>query len=271
MPKEHKRKMLGVRRGASIKRAKRASAVMRAEKKAICGGLSNSASVDRPREDDGMAQKLLNESIDDLIGREAWSEARDRIEIELADEPDNHWLLTQLAVTLYEEGLYREALRPLSRSLQIVPDCPLTLWNLAGTLDALGESVDAIRIYLWILNNSKGPEDDPCWESLVWTESLQVDCVYRLGESFGRLGDARAAEVCYRRYIDLGLAGLRGSYSLDDASDAIQDLRPTNGTRKLWRDVRRTLDSTIRGSAIRPAPVRSRKPPKIALDALFAT
>ena len=45
----------------------------------------------------------------------------------------------------------------------IVPDCPLTLWNLAGTLDALGKYVDAIRIYVRLLESDDSPETDPCW------------------------------------------------------------------------------------------------------------
>ena len=76
-------------------------------------------------------------SIESLLEAEEWDAARRQIERDLERDPQNHWLLTQLGVTLYEEKRYADALKPLLESLDIVPDCPLTLWNLAGALDAL--------------------------------------------------------------------------------------------------------------------------------------
>ena len=55
-------------------------------------------------------------TIESLIERERWADARKRIERELKSDPDNHWLLTQLGVTLYEERRYRDALVPLLKS-----------------------------------------------------------------------------------------------------------------------------------------------------------
>ena len=53
-----------------------------------------------------------SEDIDTLIRQGEWAEAGKLIEHELAEQPDNHWLLTQLGVIHYEQGQYRESLRP---------------------------------------------------------------------------------------------------------------------------------------------------------------
>jgi tetratricopeptide (TPR) repeat protein len=96
-------------------------------------------------------------------------------------------------------------------ALAIVPDCPLALWNLAGTLDALGKPAEAIPLYTWLLESDKSPEEDPCWESREWTESLKADCVYRLGVCFEHLGQVEKAEECYRQYLNLLLSRIRGT------------------------------------------------------------
>ena len=108
-----------------------------------------------------MTAKKLNGKIDDLFARGEWEEARRLLEKEREKAPDNHWVLTQLGVTLYEQQRYEEALPLFLASLKIVPDCPLTLWNLAGTLAALGKHAGAMRIYAWLLQSDRSPEDDP--------------------------------------------------------------------------------------------------------------
>ena len=107
-------------------------------------------------------------------------------------------------------------------SRAIVADCPLTLWNLAGALDALGNSVDAIRIYTWLLESKKSSTEDPCWESKAWTDALKTDCVYRLGICFQKQGQKETAEDCFRQYIELLLTGIDGSYSIDEAMRQIR-------------------------------------------------
>src|SRR6185369_1292554 len=118
-------------------------------------------------------------------------------------EPDSHWLLTRLGETYYEQGRYKEALGLLLKSRELVPDCPLTLWHLAGTLDALGDQAGAVRLFTWLLESKKTPEDDPCWESVEWTDSLKADCVYSLGLCFKHNGRKELADYCLRKYIAL--------------------------------------------------------------------
>src|SRR5262245_53861348 len=115
-----------------------------------------------------MARATFSDRINTLFEQEAWEEARRLLENKQAQDPESHWVLTQLGVTYYEERQYEEAKRLFEKSLKIVADCPLTLWNLAGALDALGKHSAAKRIYTWLLACKKSPEEDPCWESEEW-------------------------------------------------------------------------------------------------------
>jgi tetratricopeptide (TPR) repeat protein len=190
-----------------------------------------------------MAKAKFSDAINDLFRQGEWGVARKRLERERAKDPDNHWVLTQLGVTFYEQRQYKEALRLFQASLKIVPDCPLTLWNLAGTLDALGQCAGAIQIYTWLLKSRNSPADDPCWESKEWTDALKTDCIYRLGVCFEHVGRREAAEHCYRQYVELSYHGIDGSYPIEDAKRHIQGLHRADKQNNTESQLRKAVRS----------------------------
>lgn len=213
-----------------------------------------------------MAAATTRPDLDQLLADGHWTAARKVIEQQLAADPNSHWLRTQLGVTHYEQREYREALKHLRVSLDIVPDCPLTLWHTAGTLDALGKSEEAVRVYLWLLGSKVTPKDDPCWESVEWTNALKTDCVYRLGVCFRHLGRSEPAEHCFRQYIGLLLDGATGMYPIEDAA---REVRALNG--RDWPKAARTaFAATLRDPAVRAVGNGRRGLPKLDLDELVA-
>ena len=58
----------------------------------------------------------------------------------LKKEPDNHWLLTRLGLTYYEERAYGASLSYERRALNLAPHCPRAFWDDAGSLQKLGDS-----------------------------------------------------------------------------------------------------------------------------------
>ena len=76
--------------------------------------------------------------IERLIEAEDWPAARRAIRAELRSDPENHWLLTRLGLTYYEEKDYKQALEWSRRAVGEAPNCPLVLWDYAGTLQMLG-------------------------------------------------------------------------------------------------------------------------------------
>jgi tetratricopeptide (TPR) repeat protein len=172
-----------------------------------------------------MASSRVGKQIDDLIDAERWVEARALIKEALQKEPRSHWLLTQLGETYYEQQHYKKALKLLLQSRDILPDCPLTLWHLANTLDALAYPAGALRLYTWLLRSKRTPEDDPCWESAEWTDSLKTDCVFRMGLCFKHLGRTELAAHCFRKYADIFNLGIEGSYPVEDVRAQLQKLQ----------------------------------------------
>ena len=174
-----------------------------------------------------------------------------------------------MGVTYYEEERYRDALAPLLSSLKIVPDCPLTLWNLAGTLDALGKPEEAIPIYTRLLRSAKTAADDPCWESKDWTDSLKTDCVYRVGVCFLHMKRRESAEHCFRQYVQLLLAGMTGSYPIEEAVSHIREVHK-NGKAKVDA-VREAIDATLEDEGVHSIEGRRRKLSDLSLPELLAT
>jgi tetratricopeptide (TPR) repeat protein len=197
-----------------------------------------------------MAENKRKGKIDDLFQRAQWEEARRILERQRVEDPHDHWVLTQLGVTFYEQRRYEEALQLFLESQQIVPDCPLTLWNLAGTLDALGNYANALRVYTWLLLNQKSPDDDPCWESKEWADALKTDCVYRVGVCFHHLGEKRKAERWYRQYLDFLSNGIEGSYSIDDVKRQMRDLHAGRKTSTVGSEFRKAVNAILQASGI---------------------
>jgi len=193
-----------------------------------------------------LAAKHLNARINQLFMKCDWDGARQLLEKERENDPSNHWVLTQLGVTLYEQKRYKQALELLLDSLKIVGDCPLTLWNLAGTLAALRKYDDAVGVYTWLLQSEKTPEDDPCWESRQWTDSLKADCVYRMGACFQNLGKKDQAGRWFREYLNLLAIGVDGLYSMEDVVQRIRSLQGSSRGRAPGGNAREMFDAAFR-------------------------
>ena len=210
-----------------------------------------------------MATNKVNNKIAALLQKSEWAQARALLERERDKEPDNHWVLTQLGVTYYEQGRYDDALELFAESLPIVPDCPLTLWNIAGTLDALGRHAEAVPVYVWLLQSNKSPAEDPCWESKEWTETLKTDCLYRLGVCSQMLGKTQQAQQCFHQYANLLLSGIHGSYPIEDVMRQLQGLHRNGKHGGAESELRKAVASTLEVSGIEPRQGRATAPPKI--------
>jgi tetratricopeptide (TPR) repeat protein len=209
-----------------------------------------------------MSKNTISKTINDLFERCEWEQARRLLEKEREQDPNNHWVLTQLGVTFYEQKKYEEALKLLLASLKIVGDCPLTLWNLAGTLDALGNYTDAMQIYTWLLESDKTASEDPCWESKAWADSLKTDSVYRMGVCFQHLGKKTKAEHCYQQYLNLLLSGAEGVYSIEDVTRRIRSLRGDGKSGISPSKFRKAVNGTLLISGRKRSKRRSTPPPK---------
>ncbi len=205
-----------------------------------------------------MSRNTLNNKVNLLFRQGKWAKARKLLEEEREKEPRDHWVVTQLGVTFYEEHRYQESLELFLASLQIVPDCPLTLWNAAGALDSLGRHSKAVLIYTWLLKADASPRKDPCWESDHWADVLKTDCVYRLGLCFEHQGKRETAEKCYRQYMNLLATGIEGTYPVDDVLAKVRRLSSSAGADVRNKGLRSAIDSTL--TAVEPKSRKDRAP-----------
>ncbi len=191
----------------------------------------------------------FSDRINVLFDRGMWLTARKLLERERNKSPDSHWVITQLGVTYYELRKHKTALRLFQASEKIDPDCPLTLWHLAGTLDALGQSRRAIRIYSKLLKVKTSFIDSLCWESEKWADSLKADCVYRLGVCWRKLGKTRRAENCFRQYLNLLMLGIEGLYDSNDVLRQIHKLHNGDKRQTVNRKLQEVVKATLNGTA----------------------
>ena len=181
-------------------------------------------------------KQKISTKINEAFAREKWEEARDLIIGELKKYPEDHWLLARLSTTYYEQRKYEDALKLIQKAHDIEPECPLVLWDLAGTLAAVHKPEEAMDYYMAILN--KGLEkiaNDPCGEGKEWAVSLLVDCFFRMGDCCQQMGHEDAINF-YLAYLDLRILWEKSLYTVEDAVKQI---------RKLWHPSPAKMEQVI--------------------------
>jgi tetratricopeptide (TPR) repeat protein len=171
----------------------------------------------------------MSRDIEELIRTEDWAAARASIEHELVADPDNHWLLTRLALTYYEQYDYKRALQISAQALAQAPRCPLALWDYAGALDMLQRHEEATWIYRQLIR--RGVESiayDKCGEGIGRARGLVADCYYRLSGCYQALGRKRASLRAFTKHLDMRGPGC---FSIDPLKDIGREFKVPRGSR----------------------------------------
>jgi Tetratricopeptide repeat len=165
----------------------------------------------------------FSDRIYSLFGEERYADARRLLMRQLGQHPDDHWLLTRLSTTYYEERDYEKALRMAQKAYDLAPKCPQVVWDYAGALSALGKADDAIILYdSLIRRGQRSIAHEECGEGMEWADSLVTDCWYRLGLCHESNGDKKKASACFWSFLDRIEVG---SESLYNRTDALRHLK----------------------------------------------
>jgi tetratricopeptide (TPR) repeat protein len=155
--------------------------------------------------------------IERLLTREDWGAARRVIRAALRLEPGNHWFLTRMGTTYYEQRRYRDALTCNKKALRLAPRCPLALWDYAGTLDMLGRKDEAVGVYRRLLRRGvESLASGECGEGVRWARGLTADVHYRLAGIHASAGRRRAALRAIEAHRALRGSGRWSIYSTSD-------------------------------------------------------
>jgi len=171
--------------------------------------------------------------IEPLVRAERWREARAAIRSALQEKPNSHWLLTRLSLTYYEERKYAMALRYVEAAAKVAPRCPLVLWDLAGTLQMVGQHEAAIRIFKRLAARSVTDiAEGPCGEGRAWARGLVADVHYRLSQCYRAQGRMRAADNALVRHLNLRGPGCWSIYPLEEVKASHRNVRPSGKPRR---------------------------------------
>ncbi len=157
----------------------------------------------------------MSKEIEEAIELENWEKARALIKSQLKQFPNDHWLLTRLGLTYYEQRQYKRSLHYSEKALSISPHCPLVLWDYAGSLDMLQRTEEAIAIYKRIIR--RGIDQiayGECGEGKARARGLIVDCHYRLAHCYQDLGHWKESLREYKRHLSLRGPGCHSIYDI---------------------------------------------------------
>ena len=168
----------------------------------------------------------MSSSIENLISIENWPEARRAIRSRLRSSPNDHWLLTRLGLTYYEEKRYEQALKYELRALEKAPNCPLVLWDYAGSLDMLDQRQQALAVYRRLIRRGiPAIAYGDCGEGLAWARGLIADCHYRIAHCYLGQHRRRLAVKSLLNHMALRGPGCRSIYPLAQIQQELRLLR----------------------------------------------
>jgi tetratricopeptide (TPR) repeat protein len=167
-------------------------------------------------------KKKQYRTVNQLIWDEEWEKAQVLALTLLEDEPENHWLLAELAETYYEQRNYEKALGYIEQALKIAPHCPLVLWHYSLILYMLKRYEDAIRIYKGLIRRGiQNLAYEECGEGIRWARILVNNCRYFVGLAYARTGNFQTA----KKYIEAHIANRnRNCPSIYSLRDVRKDL-----------------------------------------------
>ncbi len=162
-------------------------------------------------------QKRAAATIERAIAAHDWPRARRLIREGLRKSRDDHWLLTRLSLTYYEQKQYRKSLDYVIQALQIAPYCPLAVWDYAGTLDMLKRKKKALQIFQWLISwGEKRIAYGECGEGIRFARSLIADCYYRIARIHEEMRERGKAIRAYRQHLLRRKRGVRSIYPLSE-------------------------------------------------------
>jgi tetratricopeptide (TPR) repeat protein len=139
---------------------------------------------------------------DRLCKGKKWEEARTILLNWLRDDPHNHWVLTNIGETYYEEKNYNKALEYEEQARREQSNCPLVLWDMIEALFALGRDEHAFQICKTIIHRGANRiAYGECGEGIRWARSLVNDCQYILGLIYASRDDFALASKYIKTHI----------------------------------------------------------------------
>ena len=167
----------------------------------------------------------MSKEIEKLIDAEDWKGARQLIRNALRKEPDSHWLLTRLGLTYYEERHYKKALFYETQAAELAPNCPLVLWDYAGTMDMLGRNKEAIEIYRKLVKQGVDKiAYGECGEGMAWARGVVVDCLYRIAKCYEEEGQPKKALSYYEQHLKRRGSGCRSIYPINEVKRQMKEV-----------------------------------------------
>ena len=153
----------------------------------------------------------LNQHLNDLIMGDKWNEAKDLLLLELKEDKNDHWTLTQLSLVYYELRDYKKALEYSRKAMRVEPECPLVLNDYGRNLYANGKYIEAIKIFETLISRDidKIAYDD-CGEGLKFAKFLVNDSMAMIALCYKMEGEVEKAIEYFKKHL---ANRRRGTYS----------------------------------------------------------
>ncbi len=169
--------------------------------------------------------KEITNLINNYFDIEDYSASKKLLNKSLEKFPNDHVLLSQLAITHYELREYNTALEIIKKAKIEAPTCPLVQNYSAIILYIHEKDHEAIKVWESLL--SRGLQDiafGKCGEGIRATKSLFNDIRMRLGKAYLVINDKQKAKKYFKMHLENRQRGLFSNFTKKEVENEYKNL-----------------------------------------------
>lgn len=153
-----------------------------------------------------------------------FSKAKRILKEALEKNPDEYWIISNLAICHYETGKFKLALELSNQAYTIAPEDPMVLNYHASILKVNDFFKEAIEMWLKIINTSEEVlANSRFGEGIKWAKSLKVDTLFNLGNAYYLMDDYQTAVKYYKEHLNNRKRGLYSLFSKAEVQAELDD------------------------------------------------
>lgn len=172
----------------------------------------------------------ISNILNNYFNNNQWNESKQLLEIELSKDPDDYWLITNLAIVYYELKEYETAFSFSERAMKINPKDYLVLDYHACILSVMeGHEKAAIKLLIKIINTDLNKiAYSPNGEGMSWAKSIVNDCRVRLALVYKSIDKKKDAFQLLNEHLKHRQRGVFSNFTKRNVLKILSSLGGTN-------------------------------------------
>ncbi len=179
------------------------------------------------------------QAVEDLLSSREWLKAKELLQAELRECPDDPWVLTRIARTCYELEQSSAAVSFSERAYTISDNNPEVLWDYACSLYSDGRFEESRQMFDKLLRLDTSEFAERMGYKPSWARQIKNACRFKIAQCYLQHDDLAVCKDYLEEYLDNCQRGVTGPYSKEYVKSLQKQIseiseQELSNTQRLW-------------------------------------